>query len=370
MCCGYDCNLLWKAIAVVLGLYTLYYGYRALRWALTDAPTGLEGMPTFSSSLGCLDAPYIYNQTEVTATIPVSSRHLDHAFDVRGWGVGTVTILDGDVDSEDVKYELTIRTNNEDLLDDVHFTWPDIDSDKTVTRNRVIIDTSHVPAVDSMSCMRFDVKMYLPQNLKKLHLASHTNTHIQFAPGTRTANMDELFVTLFTTHPNNMIVASPDVVAKKLSLEVYRGWIVGGASVVNELDITTQRGDGIANLNITPALPSDPTNPKKATIRTTTGAGRSDFAVIGKEFKRQIQSTHTSSRNADMYLTYRQAEFIGKVELASKSYTVTGAQLIKEPMKSGDGEDQDGRKWTHFVGDQDGKDVIYVNSRGWTGLYF
>ncbi|KDR75058.1 hypothetical protein GALMADRAFT_98188 [Galerina marginata CBS 339.88] len=371
MCCGVDCGLLWKAIGIVLGLFTLYYGYKALRWSLTDAPTGLEDLPAFSTSLGCLNAPYTYNKTEVTTTIPIGTRHHDHAFDIRGWGVGTITILDGDADSKDVKYEMTIGSDKEDFLDNIQFVMPDINEDGIVTRSRYILETSNPPGVDTKYCMRFDVKMYIPPNLKKLHVASHANTHLKFAPGARAAKVEELFVTLFTTNENNIIVSSADIAAEKISLEVYRGWIVGDASVVSELDISTQRGDGVTNLKITPSAPSDPANPEKAFIRTTTGAGRSDLTVITKkEYKRQIESTHTSSRNADMYLTYRQAEFNGKVELVSKSYTVTGAKPFKAPVGSGDGENQDGPKWTHFVGNQDGTDAIYVNSRGWTGLYF
>lgn len=326
------------------------------------APTGLEGLPAFGSSLGCLDAPYIYNKSEVTVSFPLGTINKDHAFDIqRDTGVGTITVLDGDADSTEVKYEFTIRADEESLLDKLVFSYPDINSDKTVSRSRFVIGTSQSASPGQKHCTRFDVKMYVPPNLQKLHVASHALAQVKFAPGTR-AKMGELFVTLFNLDSNNMIVASADVVADKTALEVYRGWIVGEASIATELRITTQRGDGVANLKITPTLPSDPTNPEKVSLRTTTGAGRSDFTFIGrKEFKRQIESIHTSSKNADMYLTYRQADFIGKINLESKSYTATGAQKL--PMNV----DQN---WTHFVGDQDGKDVLIVNSRGWTGLYF
>ncbi|KAF8895724.1 hypothetical protein CPB84DRAFT_1782296 [Gymnopilus junonius] len=361
MCCGYDCTLLWKAIGIVVGLYTLYFAFKTIRWALTPAPTGLEGLPAFGSSLGCLDAPYIYNKSEVTMSLPLGTLKKDHAFDVRGSGVGTITVLDGDADSTEVKYEFTIRSNDENLIDKVALVYPDINSDNTVSRSQFVIETSQVASPAQKQCTRFDVKMYVPPNLQKLHVASHSPAQVKFAPGTR-AKIAELFVTLFSLDSNNMIVASPDVVADKTTLEVYRGWIVGEASIANELDVTTQRGDGVANLKITPTLPTDASSPEKVTLRTTTGAGRSDFTFIGrKEFKRQIESTHTSSKNADMYLTYRQADFNGKINLQSKSYTATGAQRL--PMKV----DQ---KWTHFVEDEDGKDTIMINSRGWTGLYF
>jgi hypothetical protein len=360
----------------------LWYGFKAVKWAMTvsrqfrtsclfahqnlkDAPTGLEDFPVFSSSLGCVDAPYVYNNTEVTVFAPIGTRHHDHSFDVRGQGVGTITVADGDPDSKEVKYELSIRSNK-DMLDDVQFVYPDITDDKTVTNSRFIIETSRLPGVDSSYCMRFDVKLYVPPNLKNLAVRSHTKTHVQFAPGAR-INLDELIVTLFTPDSINVIVPSPDVTAKKVSLEVYRGWIVGEASIVEETTITTQRGDGVANVKLYPAAPADTENPSKATLRTTTGAGRSDFTYIGrKTVKRPIDSTHISSRNADVYLTYRESEFSGKIEMTSKSYTMTGAQSLNNRTAG----DEDKPKWTHFVGDRDGGDQIYVNSRGWTGLYF
>ncbi|PPQ95340.1 hypothetical protein CVT26_008185 [Gymnopilus dilepis] len=359
MCCGYD--LLWKAIGIVVGLYALYFSYKALRWALTPSPTGLEGLPEFSSSLGCLDAPYIYNKSEVTVSVPLGTLNKDHAFDIRGSGVGTITVLDGDADATEVKYELTIRSDEQSLLDKVSFAYPEINSDKTVSRSRFVIETSQFTSPDQPHCTRFDVKMYVPPNAQKLHLASHSPAQVKFAPGTR-AKIGELFVTLFSMDANNMIVASPEVIADKTALEVYRGWIVGEASIVSELDITTQRGDGVANVKVTPTLPSEASNPDKVVLRTTTGAGRSDFTFFSrKEFKRQIESIHTSSKNGDVYLTYREADFSGKIQLQSKSFTATGLQRL--PM-------QIGQKWTHYVGDEDGRDTITVSSRGWTGLYF
>lgn len=333
---------------------------------LKDAPTGLEDFPVFSSSLGCVDAPYVYNDTEVTVFAPIGTRHHDHSFDVRGNGVGTVTIADGDPDSKEVKYEFSIRANK-DMLDDVRFVYPNIDDNKIVTNSRFIIETSRIPGVDSTYCMRFDVTLYVPPNLKNLAVRSHANTHVQFAPGAR-INVDELIVTLFTSDTINVIVPSPNVTAKRVSLEVYRGWIVGEASIVEETVITTQRGDGVANVKVYPAAPADPENPTTASFRTTTGAGRSDFTYIGrKTVKRPIDNTHISSRNADVYLSYRQSEFSGKIELSSKSYTMTGAQSLQS---NGTADDENKPKWTHFVGDKDGGDQIYVNSRGWTGLYF
>jgi len=361
MCCGLDCSLFWKAVAIVLSLCTIYYGFKAIRWALTPKPTGLENMPAFSSALGCMDAPHIYNGSKVTFMAPVNT-HQDHVFLARGGAVGTLTLADGEADAHEIKYEMVLRGSDEDLLKSVDFEYPEYNDDKTVSRSRVLMTT---PYSSGGSCVRFDMTMYIPPSLKKLDIALHTTAHVQFAAGAR-INTDDLFVTLFSTDSNNIIVPSEHVTSQRQALEVYRGWIVGDASIVKETSITTQRGDGVASVKLHPAPPSDSNAPETAVLRTTTGAGRSDFFYLGeKAFKRPIDSTHISSRNADVYLTYSGAEFSGKIEMSSKSFSMTGAQKIT-PSRLIDND----VKWTHYVGDMNGGDKISVSSRGWTGLYF
>ncbi|KAF8813940.1 hypothetical protein BYT27DRAFT_7220271 [Phlegmacium glaucopus] len=367
MCCGLDCSLFWKAIAIVLGLYTIYYGIKAVRWSLTPKPTGLENMPVFSTSLGCMDAPHLYNGSKVTFTAPMGTHHQDHGFDARGGAVGTFTLADGEADAQEIKYEMVLRASDEALLKDVYFDYPEYNDDKIVTKSRVLMTTPHGPVG---SCVRFDITMFVPPSLKKLHVALHTTTHVQFAPGAH-INTQDLFVTLYSLDSRNIIAPGEHVTSQIQALEAYRGWIVGDASIVKETSITTQRGDGVANVKLHPSPPSDSTTPEPATLRTITGAGRSDFFYIGqKAFKRPIDSTHTSSRNGDMYLTYTGAEFSGKIEMAAKSYSMTGAQKIAVSSSPIGNSDEKIPTWTHFVGDVNGGDKISVSSRGWTGLYF
>jgi len=322
-------------------------------------------MPAFGESLQCDNAPFTYNNTVVNINAPIGTLYGDHGFDIRGYGVGTITIADGEVDATEVKYEISIKSNKEDLLGDVGFVYPDINDDGSVARSRLIIETSRIPGVDDRTCMKFDIKVYVPSNLKKLHVASHTAVaHIQFAPGAR-IDIEELWATTYSMDQRNLVVASREVTAKKLSLEVYRGWIFGDAPIVEQTSVSTQRGDGIANVKFFPTA-----NEKKAILRTTTGAGRSDFSFITTGEKRQIDSTHISSRNADMYLTYREAGFVGKVEIDSKSLTMTGATPWDIRRPGSTDESGEKSKWTHYVQDREGKDEIYVNSRGWAGLYF
>jgi len=322
-------------------------------------------MPTFNTSLGCMDAPYLYNGSQVTFTTPMGAHHQDHSFYARGGAVGTFTLADGEVDAQEIKYEMLMRASHETLLKDIYFEYPGYDDDETVTKSRVLMITPPGPAG---SCVRFDMTMYVPPSLKKLDVALNTTAHVQFAPGAH-INTQDLFVTLFSVDSKNMIIPGENVTSQRQALEVYRGWIVGDATIVKETSITTQRGDGVANVKLHPASPSDSGTPEPVTLRTTTGAGRSDFFYIGqKAFKRPIDSIHTSSRNADMYLTYTEAEFSGKIKMSSKSFSVTGAQSIARSPPIGD-EDAN-TPWTHFLGDVNGGDKISITSRGWTGLYF
>ncbi|KAJ4468198.1 hypothetical protein J3R30DRAFT_1682837 [Lentinula aciculospora] len=363
VCCGLNCGLFWKAVGIVAAFFVIISVGKFIWWALTPSPTGLEGMPIFSESLGCLDASFLYNGGETTITIPVGDRH-DHAVDVHGDGVGTFTVTEAPADMTEIQYKLTIQTNDQSLLDQVTLQYPAARPDGSSDGiSRLLIGTPRLNR-DSSSCIRYDVTMYIPKTLKKLHILPHAVAHVRFDPQAH-IDLEDTFVTLYDMDKRNLIEPSENLRSTSLSLEVYRGWIVGHAAIVNETTITTQRGDGVANVNVHPTPPANPTNPEPVSLRTTTGAGRTDLYFENDKAypHRPIKSIHSSSRNADVYLTYKNAEFDGNVKLDSSSFTATGA---KSYSLGGQGKGQ----WTHWVGDMDGKDEIFIKSRGWTGLYF
>ncbi|KAG6831127.1 hypothetical protein H0H92_012552 [Tricholoma furcatifolium] len=360
VCCGLNCSLFWKAFGiVVLGLF-VWNAIKLIIWAVSDAPTGLEHMPAFGSSLGCLAAPYIYNGSKVTFAAQLGSENA-HSLDIRGSAVGTFIIAQGAQDQVDVQYEMTLRTADETLLKYIDITYPDFNEDGSVSNSRIIINTPRTGL--EAQCMRFDVIMYVPPNMKKLHVVSHAVTQVQFDPNAN-IELESFYVTLFAMDQNNLLLPSQSVRGDYTAFELIRGWIVGDVAALTSTSITTQRGDGIANVRIHPA-PSDPESPSPVTLRTTTGAGRTDVFYIGSTgYKRPIDSIHMSSRNADVYLTYKESEFSGRVDLDSKSFTTSGLQRFQNgPISEGN------QKWTHWVGDQDGGDRMSVQSRGWTGLY-
>lgn len=158
-----------------------------------------------------------------------------------------------------------------------------------------------------------------------------------------------------------MILPHENVHADHLSLEVYRGWIVGDVAVVNSTSISTQRGNGVANVRVHPI----PNLAGPAHFQTTTGAGRTDVFYVSDHSAphRPIHNQHVSSMNADVYLTYEHSDFSGQIALNSRSFSATGLTTF-------DAEDDVDAQWTHWVGDKEGEDTISVKSRGWTGLYF
>lgn len=325
-------------------------------------------MPAFSTSLGCLSAPYIYKSSKISFTVPIGAGNSDHTVDIRGGAVGTFTMAEGDPDSSGVQFELTIRTDDESLLDQVSVDYP-ISEESAVINSRLSITMPYIES-DAQSCMRFDLTMYVPPTLRKLQVAAQATTQVQYDPESHIA-LDELSVILHATDINNMILPHAGFRATNTALEVYRGWIVGEASIANSTAITTTRGDGVANVRILPAPPAPNDDislpPATAYLQTLTGAGRTDIVYVNNKAypHRPISSSHTSSRNGDMYLTYSEAEYNGYVNLLARSYTARGLQSIGGPKGHGKDETR-----THWAGDKEGGDQLSVKSSGWAGLYF
>jgi hypothetical protein len=358
VCCGMNCGLFWKAFGIVVGLLVLWNAVKLIMWAVTPTPTGLEDMPAYSTSLGCLDAPHLYNGSEITFETVVSDKG-DGAINIQGGAVGTITVLKGPAGLDKVRYEMTLRTDDEELLDQVSVNYHDGDSSMRVT-----LSTPEA-ARESSSCSRFDMKLYVPSNLRKFHLASHTATHIRF-DSEADINLDTLFVTLFDTSGKNQLLPQTKVHAERLQLQIYSGWLVGDVSIVNSTKIDTQRGDARAYVNVepTPYYSNGDVDIPTAELLTVTGRGRTDviYTSNGGFKPRPINSDHISAGNGDMYLTYKKSEFSGLVKMKSQSYTATGLQKLSDSEIDGD--------WTNYVGDKEGAGRISISSRGWTGLYF
>ncbi|KAJ3490368.1 hypothetical protein NLI96_g1480 [Meripilus lineatus] len=360
VCCGLRCGLFWKAFGIVCLIVLAWQTIRLIIWAVTPTPNGLENMPVYSSSLGCLDADFLYQGDKNTYVVPIDPSRLDHSIDFSGAAVGTLVIAEATHDAENVRFEMTLRTNDKALLSDVSVVHPSHeDIEEGLSHSRIKLNT---PNVLGSACMRFDTTLYIPPKIKKLHVQAHSVAHISFDAQSK-LNLDKLFITMYNNDKKNMLLPNPSVVAGEMTLEMTRGWLVGEVNLVNETVISTQRGDATTNLRVLPLSLDDPPTP--ATLQTTTGAGRTDLFYVSDHGSphRPISAIHRSSRNGDLYLTYKDAEFSGTVKLDAKSYTTTGLQ------GSPHGSNQDIEPPWH--GDKNGKDRLTIQSlNGWVGLYF
>ncbi|KAF9050285.1 hypothetical protein BJ165DRAFT_1525545 [Panaeolus papilionaceus] len=372
-----SCTLFWKAFAIVLGLSFLWQSFRFIRWMVTPSPTGLEDLPDFGG-LGCADAPYIYNGSEVTMTRALSNEN-DHTFTVRGHGFGTITIFGGDEDSTDVRYDVTIRTNIKKFDDEVQFSKPYF-SDGSPYPGRLEMTTTGFTMLKPELCQRFDVKITLPRAIRNFTVYSHTTAHIQ-VDESASLNADDVTLIVRDTWIAHdklaLIKVHNKLTSKNVHLKVDgNGFIVGDLTVYNSAQISTNGGNATANVKFTPAptdSDSEDDTPSPVVVRTTTGRGRADFTVLeGSGGKRPFDIVHRSSSAGDMYLHYEKAGFSGKVSLDARSHTAYNLARIpgvpdEFPKKR---PDTSVPRWNYFVGDEEGEDRLVVDAANWAGLYF
>jgi len=361
VCCGLNCSLFWKAFGIVLLLLTLWNGFKLIKWAVTPSPTGLESMPKYSSSLGCDSAPYIYGDAKTSYTIPVGSSKPNHALTIRGAAVGTLVIAEAPVDATNIALEMTLRTDDQSLLSSVRM---DIESTTDPLTHAAL--TTPLFIDPHKSCMRYDMTLYVPSTLKTLELSMYSVTQIQFHPDAH-ITLDNLLVKMNGMGENNMFLPNAGVRATNMDVGSSSGWIVGDMAIVNSTSVTTMNGNCVANVHLHPAPPINPEHPEPAYLITTHGNGRADFFYESDHAypHRPIVSSHTSTRNGDLYLTYKNAEYSGSIDLRAQSYTAHGMQV------SHLGQTEDGAKTLPWVGNKDGGDKLVISSpKGWVGLYF
>lgn len=369
VCCGIDCTLFWKAFAFVLAIWTVYSIFKFARWAVTPSPTGLEGMPMFGKDLGCDHAATYYKDSPDGYTFTVPAPAGMHKIQLAGSGVGTLTLTTAPANATEVSYKLTMKGTDKVLLDMV-----DLKVDKSQFGSRLEVNTPTISKANITSgamCIRYDVVLEIPENLKELYVRGSTTLQVKFDEKSH-LDFERLSVILFTNDEKNMILPQSGFHASdELYLEVYRGWVVGEVSIGDSTMISTQRSDAVANVKIHPTESDNHSNMdsgKAAKLHTATGSGRSDFFYMtNKAYKRPIDSRHISGRNGDVYLRYAESEFNGKIALTSKSSTMWGA-VTKIEIDSGakPGEPQ----WNYIRGSADGMDKMVIESNGWTGLYF
>ncbi|EPQ57512.1 hypothetical protein GLOTRDRAFT_99434 [Gloeophyllum trabeum ATCC 11539] len=374
MCCGLNCGIFWKAFGIVLGIFVLWNGVKLIIWAMTPAPTGLENMPVYSTSLGCMApaANLLYNSTsKLTYILPVDSDDQEHTLDIRGGAVGTLVLAPYPAEAREqsaIKYEISIRADDEALFEFVQVN-PAADGSKFTMKSPII---ALMPLEHRKSCMRYDMTVFIPQSLKSVEIKTSAPTHIKFADVPETVILDELNIRMFSMSAvtgENMLLPNMNIRAKDYKLEVYAGWIVGDVPIVESTSLSTWRGNGVLNARVQPVdvqpgydedddVPEFPT----AKLNTHTGSGRTDITYLQPRIHRPIHSKHESSSNGELYLTYKDSGFSGPVNVKAKNFSLRNVQ-----GGMGSGQTMDDR----WVGDKEGSDKLTVKSDlGWVGLYF
>ncbi|CAL1707390.1 unnamed protein product [Somion occarium] len=309
--------------------------------------TGLEGMPAYGESLGCDDSRYFQGLTFFEGYL--HPEQAQHSLDIRGAAVGTVHILQGDSDS--VKYEMQYYTDSSSRRSQFAIKSPR--RDDVVTGRDISRVELATPLDLHGTCMRYDMKVILPPQLKELHIRALSTTQIKMSPLAE-VSLDKLVISLYGNDRRNMLLVSNTFRANLTDFELTSGWIVGSTQVLNKTVVTTQLGDAVTDLHVAPS-PVVTNGSSVAELETTTGAGRTNILYNRKGSTRPIHSSHRSwHRAGDMYLDYTKAAFNGKVNIVAKSFSAPGIKHSK------------GAGWM-FVGEED-IDTLIISSKGWVGL--
>ncbi|TFY50275.1 hypothetical protein EVJ58_g11116, partial [Rhodofomes roseus] len=232
MCCGLRCGLFWKAFGIVCALFFGWQLIQFIIWMVKPTPTGLENMPEFSKSLPCANAPHLYQGSEkITYSVPVDSEG-QHTIDIRGKAVGTLVIAQGDYEASDLTYQMTVRTNNQALLDLVSVQYPSKDDGESIA-SKMELST---PLFGTESCMRYDMTVYVPYTVRELNVQARTTTQIKFDDESN-LDLDSLKIRVTALDDTSMILPHRGVHASALTLDLQRGWLVGDVTIENEANL-------------------------------------------------------------------------------------------------------------------------------------
>jgi hypothetical protein len=320
-------------------------------------------MPAYSTSLACANAKIIYNPDETTYFIPFGS-DADYTVSLRGGAVGTLVLAEGAADAQDIQFDMTLRTDNRALLDTVQLQYPSLEDINGGSQSRLRLNTPGV----GHSCMRYDIVLRIPPTLKNLTIQSQSVTQVEFAKEAQ-VSLTSLVVNVQPPTSEDardlaMVLPHANFHADTLKVVASAGWVVGEVSVVGETELHTQQGDAIANLHVQPVPHADAdTAPAPAVLRTLTGSGRTDvfYESDAGAVHRPITSTHKSAKTGDVYLTYKDAGFNGRLDVKAKSYTASGVHDMFNRTSTA----------LPWVGDKDGGDMLVVEApNGWVGMYF
>ena len=353
----YDCR--GCIYSVHLGFYYLHALDHFSAWFLQSysdmltkaqpTTTGLENMPAFGTSLGCEDAPFIFSShSEASYAIPIGSQQ-SFEFSLAGEGVSTLELFS--TTGDNVLVEMVLRTDDEANLKGVDLKYGGRLGDSAGFFNL---------AMPSMlaggSCMRVDMKVYIPTKLRRLLLDSRPLTHLKFPSKNDVPNggqLEELSIALRSTLENNVFLSSLALPARRTTIEQHGGYLAGSVALLDNTHIIT-RETAITYLAVHSIKVSEDWYPR---LVTDTGHGRTTFTYVNKDW-RPIDAQHQSV-GGDLYLQYGGTWFSGPVEIDARSSTTwnVNSDATVYPRH-------------HWVRSRFGSDRLYARTPGWVGLYF
>ncbi|KZT04643.1 uncharacterized protein LAESUDRAFT_727822 [Laetiporus sulphureus 93-53] len=347
-CCGRRCGFLMKVFGVVclLGAVILFAksglepfkvlfyiamicfkaalwvskaSYKAARWYMTRAPNTVpEGMPEYSTALGCSNVSRVYKDSQTTFTIQTEGV-FGHLIDIEGSAVGTLTIANAVPDSTEIKYEATLRSNDLSLLDLVTFNDPSLSDsiEDLATRSRMLLRT---PVFDNStgSCMRYDMTAYIPSNVSSLDIRVRGGGAMQLKFDEESNfTMGALSVNINTTDERNLVLPHKGVHADVMDIDMALGWLVGDIAILNETKLGTEEGNMTMFLHVYPAASyEDPPAPAK--LNTSSGTEKSStffYMNDTSHSRRAIHSTHRS--HGPLLLIYGDVKINGTVNITA-----------------------------------------------------
>ncbi|KAI0035891.1 hypothetical protein K488DRAFT_68090 [Vararia minispora EC-137] len=330
-------------------------------WSWSEAlalPSALDGMPIFSTSLGCLDAPHFYqNQTNgVTFSIPMATPMNHVELDLRGGAVGTLLITTSE--TPDLQLQLTVRADEHDLAQHIEVQVPVPDDKGHVSASHALVFTPNRGYL-GMHCMRFDAVLRVPRALRTLTLHTYTLTHVLFDPSAH-VELEDLSLFMMNQEPGNILLPHGGVRAARFTVDALAGWIAGEIPVTDHATVIA-RSDTRTRLVVRPTTVGQADS--RVGLQTVNERGRMDVIVERDDRTRPIRARHDSSFMAELFLIYDKANFDGHIELdawQAEAHNVHGA-VGDNPGKWGD----------LWAGTRNGPDEVKVNAQGaWVGLFF
>ncbi|KAF9010658.1 hypothetical protein BDQ17DRAFT_1299191 [Cyathus striatus] len=331
--------------------------------------TGLENMPRFNQSFECIYYPAA-NSSQKLVRVPIGvADPQDHTFTILGNSTGTITLAGAPDGVEEVVYDFTLSAFSRNRSEEFKFYYPAKDKNGTTLNSHFIFET---PQRDSpfsgLSCSRYSVIIYIPQRLRSLSLLSHTDTHIQFSPGSL-VELDFLNITMTSSNRRNLILPHTSIRSKRLIIDSADAWVVGSVSLVKEVDISASYQFGVTSkVDVYPSPPTNFSNPEPAILKTWSGYGNMSIAYIGSAsyVHRPIKSKHVSTGapyGGQMSFEYTGANFNGLLDIRASSLSARGVYPLYKP-------DRKYSEYTHSVGNVDGEDRFVVKSSGRVNMWF